>query len=83
MKVAEGVTRFCPMLFAFGVNSDGLTIRWKNPRKPQAQSSAEEQTTPEPGRKQQTSASKTDDRPPAGRGSGEPIRARQIRKQLQ
>src|SRR5690606_10697146 len=29
MKVAEGITRFCPMLFALGLNSEGLTVRWK------------------------------------------------------
>lgn len=29
MKVAEGITRFCPVLLALGLNSKGLTIRWK------------------------------------------------------
>mgnify|MGYP001227048634 CR=1 FL=1 len=29
MKVAEGITRFCPVFFAMGLNSEGLTIRWK------------------------------------------------------
>lgn len=79
MKVAEGITRFCPMLFAFNMNSEGITIRWKNPGKQQASLLFGEEAQEE---QRQTAQHQGAPRP-LGHSAGKSIRARQLGKPRQ